>query len=72
VVKHVGAVELRVVATSVLAVAADVVLVAHHLPELDLKSLEKNLYSSPSVGALYGMSRRLSSLKRHLKEQRWQ
>jgi hypothetical protein len=34
VVKRVGAVELHVVAAAVLAVAADTVLVAHHLPKL--------------------------------------
>jgi hypothetical protein len=35
VVKHVYAVELRVVVAAVLAVAADAVLVAQHLPKLD-------------------------------------
>ena len=33
-VKHANAAELRVVAAAVLAVAADAVLVAHHLPKL--------------------------------------
>jgi hypothetical protein len=33
VVKHVDAVELRVVVAAVSAVAADAVLVAHHLPK---------------------------------------
>jgi hypothetical protein len=36
VVKHVFAVELRVVVTAVLAVAADAVLVAHHLLKLSV------------------------------------
>jgi hypothetical protein len=35
VVKHVGAVELRVVAAAVLAVTADAVLVAQHLLKID-------------------------------------
>ena len=34
VVKHVDAAELRVVVAAVLAVAADAVLVAHHLPKI--------------------------------------
>jgi hypothetical protein len=34
VVQHVDAAELRVVVAAVLAAAADVVLVAHHLPKL--------------------------------------
>jgi hypothetical protein len=34
VVKHVDALELRIVVAAVLAAAADAVLVAHHLPKL--------------------------------------
>jgi hypothetical protein len=34
VVKHVDAVELRIVVAAILTTAADAVLVAHHLPNL--------------------------------------
>jgi hypothetical protein len=46
VVKHANTAELRVVAAAILAVAADAVLVAHHLPNLAPKVREVGVVDS--------------------------